>query len=451
MNSLACLLLAPAVVAGPMFTNQEFAGRRAAVFEKIGKGVAIVRGAELPGAWYRFRQSNDFFYLTGVESPEAVLLLDGKSKKTTLFLLPKNPMTESVEGARLSAGPEAEAATGIDDVRPANDFPKALDEILSGRSGEKPSGGDAGRAIWTTLDAEETYLVTLDSWADLRAQRKRDPFDDRPSREDFFAKVLKEKYPAWPVENLSPVLHTMRVRKSPAEVAAMRRACEITAVGLTEAIRACAPGRFEYEIAGIATGAFLREGAYGPAYEPIVGSGPNSCIIHYSDDHRRMEAGDIVVMDYAAEFSNYAADVTRTFPVSSRFTPRQREIYELVLRAQTAALAACKPGATVGEVNGAAKKIVDEAKLGKHWRHGTSHLIGMGVHDVGNFPQKLEPGVALTVEPGVYIGDESLGVRIEDVVVITETGYDLLSASMPKTVAEIEALRGATSGGESGK
>jgi Xaa-Pro aminopeptidase len=450
MHFVASLAIAVATAADPVFGTAELATRRADVLEAIGPGVAVVRGAEIPGSWTRFRQSNDFLYLTGIEVPEAALILDGKTKKALLFLPPRNAMREWTEGKKLGPGADATAASGIDDVRSNAEFAKALDEILSGGPGANPSDGSRARAIWTPLDPEETFQVTLDSWADLRAERKRDPFDDRPSREEFFAKVLNDKYPAWPVENLSRVVHARRVRKSPAEIAAMRRACEITATGLAEAIRSCAPGRFEYELAGIAEGAFLREGAYGAAYEPIVGSGPNSCVIHYSDCTRRMEDGEIVVMDFAAEYRNYAADVTRTFPVGAKFSPRQREVYEIVLRAQAAAIAACKPGATVSEVNAAARRVVDDAKLGKWWRHGTSHLIGMGVHDVGAFPAKLEPGVALTIEPGVYVDDEHLGVRIEDVAVVTETGCEILSSSMPKTVAEIEALRGAATSG-SGK
>jgi Xaa-Pro aminopeptidase len=439
------------LAAGPIFSKEEFAGRRAAVLQRIGNGVAVVRGAETPGSWSRFRQNNDFYYLTGVEVPEACLLMDGESKRVALFLPSSNPAAERIDGKRLSPGPEAAKVTGIEDVRPSAEFVKALDAILSGRTGEPPAEGKPGRAIWTPLDAEETFQVTLDSWAQLRRERKRDPFDDRPSRPEFFASVLAEKYPAWPVENLCRILHEMRLVKSPAEIAAMRRACEITAKGLTEAIRACAPGVFEYELAAVAEGVFLRERAFGPAYRAIVGSGPHSVIIHCEDTSRRMEAGDIVVMDFGAEFDYYAADVTRTFPVSGRFSPRQKEVYEVVLRAQRAALAACMPGSSLQRVNDAARKVIDEAGLGQHWLHPVSHWIGMGVHDVGGRVDSLRPGMVFTVEPGVYIVEEDLGVRIEDVVAITAGGCEILSASMPKTIAEIEALFPAPAPSRAGK
>ncbi len=441
----ACAGFPRSAGAGTTIPKEEFAARRAVVMKTIGQGIAVIRGAETLASYSRFRQSNDFFYLTGVDVPEASLLLDGKKKTTTLFLPAANRPVEMAEGKRLSPGPEAAAATGIEDVRSASELPAALDKALAGRSGAKKSKDSPGRAIWTPLDGEETFQVSPDSLALQKSVRRSDHFDNRPSREEFFCEQLEKQYPGWPIENLCPKLHEMRHVKSAAEIAAMRRACEITTNGLSEAIRACAPGRFEYELQGIAEGAFLREGAFGAAYMAIVGSGPNSVVIHYADCSRRMEAGEVVVMDFAAEFDYYAADVTRTFPVSGRFSPRQKEVYDVVLKAQAAGIAACKPGSSLLEVNAAARKVIDEAGFGKYWRHAVSHWIGMAVHDVGDYGSKLEPGMVFSVEPGVYIPEESLGVRIEDVVAITADGCEILSASMPKAVADVEALFPATS------
>jgi Xaa-Pro aminopeptidase len=277
---------------------------------------------------------------------------------------------------------------------------------------------------------------------------------------------------AWPTEIVDPavVLHEMRAIKSEAEVAAMRRAAEVTRDAHLGAMRLAAPGRHEYELEAVIREVFRRCGSERPAYEPIVGSGPNATVLHYRSNNRRMEDGELVLIDAGCELDYYACDVTRTFPVSGVFSPPQRKIYEIVLEAQQAAIEAVKPGATLEEAHDAAVRVVAaglvdlglidgpvEAAIAdrtyrRYFIHRTSHWLGMDVHDVGAYfvggkPRPMEPGLVLTVEPGIYIrkGDATvpveyrgLGVRIEDDVLVTEGGHRVLTEDIPRSVDDVE-------------
>jgi Xaa-Pro aminopeptidase len=270
--------------------------------------------------------------------------------------------------------------------------------------------------------------------------QESDRWDGRPTREKAFDLALRKKLGnEVTIKDLSPILDAMRLIKDAQEIERLREASRIASVGLKEAIRAVEPGMHEYQVGAVAEFVFRWEGASGPAYFPIVGSGPNSCVLHYNANNRKMEAGDIVVMDFGPDFLYYDSDVTRTFPVSGTFTAEQRKVYQVVLDAQKAALAIVRPGATFRDINAAARTVIDRAGYGKNWAHGVSHYIGMATHDVGGF-QPLEPGVAITVEPGIYIPEQSLGVRIEDTVLVTKDGYENLSKDVPKEITEIEKL-----------
>jgi Xaa-Pro aminopeptidase len=234
-----------------------------------------------------------------------------------------------------------------------------------------------------------------------------------------------------------------RIKKSATELALLEKTVNITLAGHEAAARTIAPGVWEYQVEAALEFEFRNRGAERPSFPSIVGSGPNSTILHYNASTRQMKAGDLVVVDIGAEYSGYAGDVTRTYPVSGKFTPRQREIYQIVLDAQKEALTKVKPGATLQEIHRAALAYIQSRGYAEQFPHGTSHYIGLYVHDVGNPRQPLEPGMALTVEPGIYIDREELGVRIEDDVVVTETGYRMLS-TFPREIDEIEALMART-------
>ncbi|MEE9577401.1 MAG: Xaa-Pro peptidase family protein, partial [Gemmatimonadota bacterium] len=252
------------------------------------------------------------------------------------------------------------------------------------------------------------------------------------------------------VRDVEPVLAGLRLVKDDFEIAMLRRAIEITGAAHRAAMKAARPGMYEYELEAVIEFNFRLGGAERVGFPSIIGSGPNSVVLHYDKSRRGMEAGDLVVMDIGAEYSYYSADVTRTIPVSGRFTKRQREIYDLVLGAQEAGLKAVKPGNTLLDVDRAARSYLKEhgaaacgaKNCAEHFVHGVGHWLGMDVHDVGEYTVPLEAGMVLTVEPGIYLTDEEIGVRIEDDVLVTESGYELLSGASPRDPDEIEALMG---------
>ncbi len=381
--------------AGPV-PPERLIARRAALAERIGTGVAIVRSAE-PRSVERdypqdsdFRQANDFFYLTGLETAGSYLVViareDGPDEEI-LYLPERDPAEERWTGEKLGPGPEAARLTGIRDVRSADRAPAELESLAPG-------------------------VPRLDE-ASVRSH-----------------------------------LAALRLVKDADELRRLRRAIEITTEAVREGMRAAAPGMWEYELEAIIEYTFRRRGAERVGFPSIVGSGPNSTVLHYDKNRRQMQDGDLVVTDVGAEFGYYTADVTRTYPVSGRFTDRQRALYELVLGAQQAAIDAVRPGVTVRELTRIAREYMKQnsgdlcgpVTCDRYFIHGLSHWLGMDVHDVGDYSTPLAPGMVLTIEPGIYIPEEELGIRIEDDILVTETGYEILSASAPRRPEEIEAL-----------
>lgn len=421
--------------------------------EQIKDGVIVVRGAGTQADYREFRQDNEFWYLTGVTTPNAVLVLVPARKEEYLFVPPVQPAAEMWLGDLVDPE-EAGRITGIENCLPL------------GRGG----GGAAGhselvklleglakrhRTFYVPLEPAENWMMSRDNLQSAAADMERDPYDGRPTREKQFRARLEEELGV-KVQNLSPVLDALRVFKTPEEIAAMRRAAEIAGNAHVEAMRTARPGLYEWELAARMTGGFLRQGAMGPAYMAIVGSGPNSCTLHYCANTRRLQPGDVVLIDYGCEFNHYVIDITRTWPVNERFSDRQREVYRAVYDAQEAAFRECKPGSSLARVDAAARKIIAERGFGSAFLHSTCHWLGMSTHDVGSPDAAvLEPGMVFTVEPGVYLRKEGIGVRIEDVVAITEDGYELLSAGIARRAEEVEALRAealaAAAGGGAGQ
>ncbi len=255
----------------------------------------------------------------------------------------------------------------------------------------------------------------------------------------YFILDLVKKFPYLKIRDLSPFLDRMRLVKSAEEIEMMRQASEITAAGLNAAMRAAAPGIYEYELQNIIESVFQAQGAERTSFASIIGSGPNSVIIHYDKNTRKTEPGDLVVMDVGAEYLEYAGDITRTIPISGIFTARQRQIYDIVLEAQIRAIAACRPGAKWSDVDAAARNFIKDKGYDPYFTHGTSHSLGLDVHDPG-YSWRLLPGMIITVEPGIYIPAENLGVRIEDDILITDSGPVVLSAGVPKKIEDIEWL-----------
>ncbi len=378
------------------FAPARLRARRAALLAALPEGAVLVLGTPArPDDIFPYRVAPNFLYLTGQRTDGMTLLL--AEGEDVLFAPTRDPAYERWNGPRLAVGTPEAAASGFGEVVARAQRAERIAAALE-RCG--------GPLILDGVTLEELAL-------------EAPPAAVRPLRAE---------------------LARLRQVKDPAELALLQGAIDITCAALREAAASLRPGQREHELQGVIEYVFLRYGAQRPGFASIVGSGPNSCVLHYSDNRRVMRAGELVVCDVGAELWGYSADVTRTFPVGGEFTARQREIYELVLRAQEAGIAAVKPGASMRDVDRAAREVIAEAGYGRYFFHGTSHWLGLDVHDVGPMGVTLRPGMVLTVEPGIYLASEDLGVRIEDDVLVTEDGRRLLSAGVPRTVDEVEAL-----------
>jgi Xaa-Pro aminopeptidase len=447
------LITAP-VLAQPVFTDifppDEYAARRARVIEQIGSGVAILQGTtERPGE-QPLRQSNQFFYLTGVVEPRAILVIDAASKHTTLFLNPRNERREQMMfGPGLYPGATAAAATGIDSVEPRDDFKTLVAKLAA----EK-------RTIFTAFRPEVLGSASSSDSATLARNTKNDPWDGRISREEAFIEKLKVASPESKIENLDPILDLLRGNKSDREIAIIREATRITGLGIIEAMRDCRPGLHEYELQADAEFIFKKYGSYGAAYFALIGTGQNTFYTHYHKDTATIQDGDLVQFDYAPDYKNYVSDVTRVFPANGKFTPFQREYYTIYLRLYQALMtsikvhsaprdiikeAAVKMDAIVSNykftddnIKQAAIRFVDNYRNSKASSLG--HTIGLEVHDVRNPTATLEPGQLFTIEPEMQIPSMHLGIRLEDAVLITKTGYENLSAFVPVEIEDVEKI-----------
>jgi Xaa-Pro aminopeptidase len=388
--------------------SPDFANRRAKLRENIEDGVFVLFGAkESDDLHYGFFQEPNFYYLTGWEEPGAILVLT--PSQDILFLPKRLPGEEKWTGRKL--GPDdanVRGITGFTNVLPAERFETELRTLLETWPKVYTIAGDAA-------DRAMPHLAPL-----------RERIDARPFITD------------------------LRMDKSAEEISLIQHSTDVSIEAHKAAWKMMRPGEYEYEIAAVMVGSYLLEGCRRSAYAPIVGSGPNSTTLHYSRNSRRMDAGEVVVMDVAAECNNYASDITRTIPANGKFTPRQREIYNVVLGAQRAAIAAAKPGMTIGKktpnsLYQIAYDYIDThgkdahgEPLGKYFVHGLSHHVGLDVHDESDNKEPLRPGMVITIEPGIYIPEENIGIRIEDVILVTEKGAKVLSGALPVDPDEIE-------------
>ena len=447
LSLFALVLSAQPVFTGPdVFPAEEFAARRARVMAKIGEGAAIIQGTtERPGE-QPLRQANQFFYLTGVVEPRSILIIDGKSKRSTLFLNPRNARREeNMFGPGLSPGEAAAAATGIEAVVARDQF-KAAVEALD------------GRALFTPFRPEVLGCASASDPIALARATKADPWDGRASREEAFLAHLKETAPKSTIADLDPIVDEFRSVKSPREIAVIREATRIAGLGIIEAMRDARPGMREYELQADAEYVFKKNGAYGPAYFALIATGENTWYSHYHKNTRALDAGDLVQFDYAPDFKYYSSDVTRVFPAGGKFTPRQREFYTIYLRLYQALMASIevhvRPADVIqkavvrmdailaayqftdARIEKAARDFVDRYR--KSRANSLGHNVGMEVHDVRSSAATLEPGQVFTIEPAMQIPEEHVGIRLEDMILITETGYENLSAFVPVEVADIE-------------
>ncbi|MDP6407962.1 MAG: Xaa-Pro peptidase family protein [Planctomycetota bacterium] len=410
--------------------GREFhAGRRARLREELDKGVFVIRGLGETRGYHAFRQDKTFWYLTGIESPGAALVMDVESGREVLFLRDANPWKEAWEGEVWDVEDAwVGEVSGLGEVRSNKELDGFLEELL---------GED--RPLWISMHPYIGLGDCFDRAIPADRARAADPLDGRASRERAFREQLQQRF-GRKAQDATKVLSELRRAKTPEEVEAMRGAARAGVAAMNEAIRSTRPGLGEWELGALMGWMHLREGAAGAAYHPIVGSGSNSLVLHYSANDRVMRDGEVVLIDYGPEFNHYTTDITRTWPVGGRFSERQAELYDAVLAAQAAGIQAARPGARMADVNAACTEVLRERGLGDFLAHAATHYIGMEVHDVGSARKPLEVGVAFTIEPGLYEKETGIGIRIEDVVVITPEGCEVITAGIPRAREEIEAL-----------
>ncbi len=439
-----------------MFDPAVYAARREALLQALGpEAVAIVRS--LPerlrngDSFHRFRQHSDVYYLTGFVEPETTVVLrpGAETERVVMFVRPRDPEAETWEGRR--AGVEgAKERYGADAAYPASELAQRLPDLIANRDELHYALG---------LDDEMDRLVSRTIARLRRTERK----GARPPRAVIDPRIA---------------LHELRLFKRPEELALLRKAAAITTDAHLAAMAAGRPGVFEHELEAIIDYTFRRRGGGGPGYGTIVGAGENATILHYVDNRCAIADGDLVLVDAGCEYEHYTADITRTWPASGRFSPEQRALYELVLDTQKSAVARAVPGATIdqlhdhcvrrlteglislGLLEGPADARIEDAGYKKYFMHGTSHWLGLDVHDVGAYTRggqarPLEPGMVITVEPGLYVAADApnvpermrgIGVRIEDDVAITAGGNEVLTAACPKEIADVEAACRAAAG-----
>lgn len=445
----------------PLFTSdfppEEFAARRAKVYAAIGENaLAVVQGAPSPEGYTRFRQSNELYYLSGIEVPHAYLVLDGGMKRAALYLPHRNSAREPSEGKLLSAedADEVKKLTGVDAVFSV--------EMLSEHLG-RLARIDPPRTLYTPFQPAEGVAVSRDLALRRIADTTNDPWDGRASREAAFLSLIRARFPQFEIRDLIPTLDKLRLIKSPREIALITKATRLAGLALLEGMRSTEPGMLESELDAMAKYIFYRNGAQGDAYYSLIANGTNAYYPHYNAGKTRLRNGDLLLMDYAPDVGYYMSDVTRQWPVNGKFSPDQRDLYEFYVGCYRAILDAIRPGVTPQQIKKEALVKMDallaKSKFSKEiytkgakdfvesYRHGADsprtslgHWVGMSTHDVGFDAGPLRPGMVFTIEPALRIPEERIYIRLEDLIVITETGKDVPSLFVPMDVPGIEAV-----------
>lgn len=435
-----------------IFPPEEFAARRAKTMARIGDAVAIVLGTPGPPGEMPFRQNSQFFYLTGVTEARARVIIDGRTKKTVVYLQPRNERRDtSMFGPSLAPGAEAATALGVDEARPDADFTAAVTALANDH-----------RTIYTPFAAEVLGSQSQGDPTRFWKTNTEDPWDGRDSREAAFIEKLKAAAPQSTIENLDPILNAQRAVKSPREIAVIREATRIAGLGIMEAMRDAKPGMREYELQADAEFVFKKYGALGAAYFALIATGPNTYYTHYNRNTAVLKDGDLVQFDYAPDFKYYQSDVTRIFPANGTFTPRQREFYGIYLKLYQALMTSIhvhqRPIDAIAEavkkmdaimasypftdahVKTAAVKFVEGFRSRKQ-ANGLGHNVGLEVHDPGGLQAPtFEPGRIFTIEPQMRMEEEHFGLRLEDMILITDTGYENLSRFVPIEINDIERI-----------
>ena len=440
---LALFLFSLKAIAGDLiFSKQEFAQRRSNLMESIPDGIAIIRGADLPTGYSLYSQNNDFMYFTGVNIPGAVLIMDGKTRESTIFFTISETVARG-EGIDMELVNNTTAATGIEHVAPYEAFTPALNRF------------SRTHAVFYTsfLPQEVGREAATEKLGFLRSQVVMNEWDGRLTREQQFARLLKERFPNVEVKDCAKAIIDLRVIKSPAEIEVMKKAGALGVKALTEAMRATRVGMYEYEVAGIFEYYCKKGGARDIAYNTIISSDENHPYLHYYKHDRLLKDGDFLVIDAGPDVDYYDTDITISYPANGKFTPRQREFYTACYEIQEACKRFLKAGRTRTEVGKLAREYLiskgidvnhrDYQALSRGLDNGAiTHYVGMAVHDSGGGPADMPFQAGMVIAIDVYSGtiDENMGVRVEDTVLITEEGCENLSPGMARTIEDIEAL-----------
>lgn len=478
-NAVLCLAAVCALLA-PAFSSDladDLRARRARLMEKLGPdSILIVWSAEEKNysndVNYEFRQDSNLLYLTGIDQPDTILVLmpGNQEKREMLFVKPRDPVREHWSGKLLDKT-EATAESGIATVHLTTEFDSFVGSVLSRRPfGPAPALQEYDN-FFKALDANRGRVYMM------LGPRPNPAAPLTPALE--FASKIRDRYFGFTVTDATPIVHGLRQIKTSVEMTTMRRSAEISSEAHRAGMSAARPGSFEYEVEAAIEYTYKKHGASDWAYPSIVGSGPNATILHYEKSNRQMKDGDLLLVDASGNYKGYTVDITRTYPINGKFTAAQREIYELVLKAQDEAMRMTRAGITLNDVHLKTVDVIKEGLLklglitdakGDQYRtwytHGAVHWIGLDVHDVGERNRPLEPGMAFVIEPGIYFQEyaldqlpktpenlafiekvrpafekyKNIGIRIEDSFLLTSSGLERLSATVPRTVEEVETF-----------
>ena len=419
---LLCVLCLTAVQAVQAAAPNPYKSRRERLMQQLGDGVFVAKGG-----------STHFYYLTGADEADAWLLLApkgirveiyrrwpgpdyirGRMVREILFAPARTALQQRWEGAGAGTADKLKEETGVERVYDSSLFEEMLTMALPYQS-----------ALWTLVGGRGGAGTAVPLRGNL-------PVDLA------FVESVRARFPGLIIKDATAIVNGMRRIKDAGEMEIMQKALDAWGAGIKAAMKAAKPGMFEYEIEAAAIGEFRRRGGNAGSF-CIVASGPNAAVLHYQENNRQIQANDLILLDSASTtYEHYAADLTRTFPASGKFTPKQKELYEIVLRAADEAIKMMRPGVKIEDLHTRAYQVIEQAGYGKYFVHGLSHYIGLDGHDVGDVWKPLEAGSVITIEPGIYMPEAGLGIRIEDEVLVTPEGAKVLSAGVPRTVEEIE-------------
>lgn len=426
-----CLLFTGFSEFSSAYSRAELGKRRSVLMENVRDGLIILFARPGNSGAGHFRQDNDFYYFTGCEDAGAVLVMNPATRESFLFVPQKTEREKRFEGGNSLDDPQAAEKLGLKAVYPVSYFEEFLARLAT-----RPEA-----VVYLRLSPGDTISEARSEVALFSARERRNPFNALPTLDQFRVERFRKYYPNFQLRDITPFIDAMRMIKTPEEIEVLRRNGKISAEAVKRAMLTSRPGAFEYELEAAAIEVVLRNGGRGPAYPPIIGSGPNTCILHYDKNSRQMKDGELVLMDFGGELEYLTMDITRTWPVSGRFTEEQKKVYRAVLEVQKACIEAFRPGVTTKDVQEyVARKMKEKGLDTMGLKGGLGHMVGLCVHDVQVGDLVLKEGMVMAIEPALYFPEKNLGVRIEDTVLITRDGCEILTSDVPKEIEEIEAL-----------